>query len=284
MDEFKRFFIRGLAAVLPTLLTVAVFAWAYRLVDDIMGQHITTGMLKIVSLTGPPDAVDEDEDALIYGEPINEWLDQGHGELTGRRATVEYKIIHNKALSSKNEKIRAKAVHEKNETLWRIAFIKYKLHLIGFLIAIIVVYFVGFFLASFFGRATWRFAENALGRVPLVKDIYPSIKQVTDFLFSESKLEFSGVVAVPYPRKGIWSVGLLTGTPMKAIQEHTKQEMVTVFIPSSPTPVTGYTITVHRDEIIELALSVDEALRFIISAGVIKPDTQLTHEVKQIED
>ena len=88
--------------------------------------------------------------------------------------------------------------------------------------------------------------------------------------------EFSGVVAVPYPRKGIWSVGLLTGTPMKAIQESAGEEMVTIFIPSSPTPVTGYTITVPRRDIIELALSVDEALRFIISAGVIKPDTELS--------
>ncbi len=270
--------------MLPTLLTVALFAWAYGLVDTYMGRHITNGMLRVISLTGPPEAVDPVEDALAYGEPLDSWLDITAGELAGRRATVEYNIIHSSALTSTSEAVRKRAKLERNKALWRLAFVKYKLHLVGFLIAIIVVYFVGFFLASFIGRATWRFAENALGRVPLVRDIYPNIKQVTDFLFSERKLEFSGVVAVPYPRAGIWSLGLLTGSPMKAIQEKDGKELVTVFIPSSPTPVTGYTITVPREDLIELALSVDEALRYIISAGVIKPDTELTLTAQRVDE
>ena len=276
MDEFKRFFFRGLAAVLPTLLTVAVFLWAYNLVDTYMGRHITTAMLKVLSLTGPPDSVvvDENEDPLIYGEPIDEWIQSG--AQAGRRATVQHKIITSSALQSSEEGIRARAQQARTQALWRIAFNKYKLHLVGFLIAIIIVYFVGFFLASFIGRASLKFVENSLGRVPLVRAIYPNIKQVTDFLFGEHKLEFSGVVAVPYPRPGIWSIGLLTGPPMKAIAESAGEEMVTIFIPSSPTPVTGYTITIARREVIELALSVDEALRFIISAGVIKPDMELS--------
>ena len=275
MDEFKRFFLRGLAAVLPTLLTVAILIWAYNLVDTYMGQHITTAMLKVLSLTGPPSAVvvNQDEDPLIHGEPIDEWIQTGAH--AGRRATVQHNIITSSALRSSDEHIRARAERARTQALWRIAFNKYKLHLIGFVIAIIVVYFVGFFLASFIGRTSLKFVESTLGRMPLVRAIYPNIKQVTDFLFGEQKLEFSGVVAVPYPRAGIWSVGLLTGSPMKAIEESAGEELVTIFIPSSPTPITGYTITVPRREVLELALSVDEALRYIISAGVVKPDTNL---------
>ncbi|NOX58887.1 MAG: DUF502 domain-containing protein [Planctomycetes bacterium] len=273
MDEFKRFFLRGLAAVLPTLLTIAIFLWAYRLVDTYLGQHITRGMLGVMSLVGEPSAVNAEEDALEYGSPIDRWIETG--PLAGLRETAEYNIISSNALDSQDPVIAQRAEHARLNALWSIAFKKYKLGLVGFLIAIIVVYFVGLFLASLIGRTTLRLVERTVSRMPLVGAIYPNIKQVTDFLFSEKKLEFSGVVAVPYPRQGIWSVGLLTGRPMKAIAAAAKDELVTVFIPSSPAPVTGYTITVPRSDLLELDISIDEALRFIISAGVVKPDTQL---------
>ncbi|GJM24338.1 MAG: membrane protein [Phycisphaerae bacterium] len=276
MDEFKRFFLRGLAAVLPTLLTIAVFLWAYSLVDTYLGQHITRGMLNVMCLLGEPSAVDAEEDSLLYGDPIDRWIQTG--PWAGIRDTAEHNIITSNALHSTDDLVKKRAERARTRALWRIAFSKYKLGLVGFLIAIIVVYFVGLFLASFIGRTTLRLVERTVSRMPLVGAIYPNIKQVTDFLFSESKLEFSGVVAVPYPRKGIWSVGLLTGRPMGAIKDQTDGDLVTVFIPSSPAPVTGYTITVPREDLLVLDISIDEALRFIISAGVVKPDTKLLTE------
>jgi uncharacterized membrane protein len=130
------------------------------------------------------------------------------------------------------------------------------------------------FLASLIGRTTWRIVERFLYRIPIVRAIYPNIKQVTDFLFTDRQLQFSGVVAVPYPRQGIWSLGLITGPPLETLQEQAgaDRELVNIFIPSSPTPVTGYVITVYRDETIDLGLSMDEVLRYTISGGVIKPD------------
>jgi uncharacterized membrane protein len=265
MDDFKRSFYRGLAALLPTLLTFAVLFWAYDFVDRHIGQRISHGLILLLARTGPPTFVDE-QDALKWGTPIGEWLSDG------QQVTEEYKIITHKALQSRTESVRARAERQRNSALWRLAFAKYKLHLIGFVIAIVLVYFMGFFLASFIGRTTLRMIEDLIRRVPLVRAIYPNIKQVTDFLLSDRPLEFSGVVAVEYPRKGIWSLGLLTGSPMKLIQERDRnRELVTVFIPSSPTPMTGYTITVAKDEVIVLDLSIDEALRFTISGGVIKP-------------
>jgi len=86
------------------------------------------------------------------------------------------------------------------------------------------------------------------------------------------------VVAVEYPRKGIWSIGLATNPGMRTLHESTGEDLLTVFIPSSPTPVTGYTITVGRDKIIDLPMSIDEALRFTISGGVIQPDHQLVEK------
>lgn len=272
MTDFRRFFLRGLAALVPTLLTFAILVWAYKLINDNVGSPITSGLLmlcKSVSAEPAPGAVDIERDPLIYGTPIDEWDSQG------RRLTVEHKLIEAAKLEHRDPRIHKHVMNARNDALWRIAFERYHLHLLGFLIAIILVYFTGFFLASFIGRTSWRAAEGILLRIPLIKAIYPNVKQVTDFLLSERQVEFSGVVAVEYPRRGIWSLGLSTGGALKRIQGSEDKEIVTVFIPSSPTPVTGYVITVPRSELVELNMSIDEALRFTISGGVIRPDMAL---------
>jgi uncharacterized membrane protein len=265
MDEFRRFFFRGLAALLPTLVTIAIIAWAYRLVNDNLGAYITQGMVWACGRAIPEPSklwVDPEKDALRYGEPLERW------DSRGRRLTVEYEIIHNLELRRWEP---SRYARERSEALWGLAAQKYHLHFVGFLIAIILVYFMGFFLASFIGRTTWRAAEGLLYRIPLIRAIYPNVKQVTDFLFSERKVEFSGVVAVQYPRKGVWSLALVTGQPIKQVQDLIEDELITLFVPSSPTPVTGYVIQAARSEVIELNMSIDEGLRFAISAGVIKP-------------
>ncbi|MCP4247632.1 MAG: DUF502 domain-containing protein [bacterium] len=272
-DDFKRLFVRGLAALAPTVLTMAALIWAYELIDRHMGRYVTHGMVLAVAASGPPAFISEDkalELALEYGDTIDEWDERG------RRKTVQYKIATHPVLSDPDasEKDRKAAEAARNQALWHVAFSRYKLNLIGFLIAIIAVYFVGLFLASLIGRTVWRLVERFLYRVPVIRAIYPNVKQVTDFLFTGRQLQFSGVVAVQYPRKGIWSMGLVTGPPMKSVQEAAGEELITIFIPSSPTPVTGYVITVPRKEVIELSLTMDEAMRYSISAGVIKPSAE----------
>ena len=278
MDDFRRFFLRGLGALVPTLLTIAILVWAYRLVNDYVGVHMTRGLFLLCSAIRSepaPGVVDEETDTLVYGTPINEW------NAFGERLTIEYKVVHHTALRHPNPKARAHAENLKNEALWQVAFKKYKLHLLGFLIAIILVYFVGFFLASFIGRTVWRAGEGLLYRIPLIRAIYPHVKQVTDFLLSERRVEFSGVVAVQYPRKGVWSLGLSTGEPLGRVQEASPEELVTIFIPSSPTPVTGYVIQAPRQDVIELSMSIDEAFRFTISGGVVKPGAALPGSVEE---
>ncbi|MFQ5494447.1 MAG: DUF502 domain-containing protein [Phycisphaerae bacterium] len=285
-DDFRRFFLRGLGALVPTLLTFAILVWAFRLINDNVGHYITRGLLSLcIAIRDEPSPgfVDPDVDLLRYGHPINEWDERG------RRLTIEYKIVQNynflleKGLRESKEKklekpekdIVTRARRERNEALWGVAFFKYHFHLLSFLIAIILVYFTGFFLASFIGRTSWRAAEGLLNRIPLIRAVYSNVKQVTDFLLSDHAVEFSGVVAVQYPRKGIWSVGLRTGTPMRQVQSRVSEPLVTVFIPSSPTPITGYVIQVAEEDVIELNMTIDEGLRFTISGGVIKPGAEL---------
>jgi uncharacterized membrane protein len=116
--------------------------------------------------------------------------------------------------------------------------------------------------------------------MPVVKQIYPYVKQVTDFLFGDKRLQFSRVVLVEYPRKGIWSLGLVTGAGMRTIGRALGEEFLTVFVPSSPTPVTGYVITVRRDEVLDLPISIDDAIRYVVSGGVIMPASQLPSDVE----
>lgn len=277
MDDFRRFFLRGLGALVPTLLTFAILVWAYRLINDNVGFYITSGLLRLCQAVSPepaPGFVDEESDPLLYGTPIDAWDNQG------RRITTEYRVIENyKTLQDRPEAKDAAflrtARNARSDALWRIAFTKYHLHILGFLIAIILVYFTGFFLASFIGRTSWRATEGLLRRIPLIRAVYSNVKQVTDFLLSERTLEFSGVVAVQYPRKGVWSVGLRTGGPMDTLQERVTERLVTVFVPSSPTPFTGYTIMVSVEDVIDLNMTIDDALRFTISGGVIKPGHEL---------
>lgn len=143
---------------------------------------------------------------------------------------------------------------------------------VGFIIVLILVCFIGAILASVVGRSIWKSVEKMLTSIPLVSRVYPYIKQVTDALFNkENNLAFKRVVAIEYPRKGTWSLGLVTGSGLRRVVESVDEDMVTIFVPSSPTPFTGYVLMVKESETIALELSVEEALRFTVSGGVITP-------------
>ncbi|HEX9795166.1 MAG TPA: DUF502 domain-containing protein [Planctomycetota bacterium] len=142
-------------------------------------------------------------------------------------------------------------------------------------IALILV--AGWWFSGFFGRRIYRGFEKLLARTPVIGAIYPHVKQITEFFFAqdgEKKIEFERVVALPYPRKGLWSLGLVTGSSLRSINAGAGDTLVSVFIPSSPMPATGYTIFVPASDLVPVAMSVDEALRTIISAGVLVPDQE----------
>jgi uncharacterized membrane protein len=226
--NFKRFFLRGLAAVLPTVLTLAIIVWVFSMIQRYFGDYINKGAAYVTTqiYIWAKDMTDPDQISRFRSQVFalwNKWL------------------------------------------FW-----------FGFVLAVFGVYVFGRFLASFLGRFFWRVTEKTLIQLPVVKQIYPSVKQVTDFLLAERKLKASRVVAVEYPRKGIWSLGLVTNSGLRTLDNELDGELLTVFVPSSPTPVTGYTITVRRAEVIDLPLSLDEALRFTISGGVIQPPHERT--------
>ena len=134
---------------------------------------------------------------------------------------------------------------------------------------------LGALLASYVGKRLWRRIEKGIMNTPFLRRVYPYVKQVTDFLLAqeeEGNLSFSRVVAVEYPRKGIWSIGFVTGSGLKKITQSVQKEFLTVLVPNSPTPVTGYVIIVHKEQTIALEMTIEEAVRFAVSASVVAPD------------
>jgi len=145
--------------------------------------------------------------------------------------------------------------------------------LIGVGMAISLIYLVGLLVGNLIGRTIWRLAEMAVMRIPLIRAVYPAVKQVTDFLLAERNTQFqsSKVVAVQPHTGGIWSIGLVTGAGIQSLTDAVGEEMVTVFVPSSPTAFSGYVMVVPRDSVVELPLKVEEAMRLLVSGGVIAP-------------
>jgi uncharacterized membrane protein len=126
-------------------------------------------------------------------------------------------------------------------------------------------------IGGFFGD---RF-DKLVNRVPGVRSVYSAVKQVSDFVFTGRDIQFTRIVAVEYPRKGIWSMGFVTSEGLAAIQEAAGEPVLAVLVPGSPMPVTGCTITVRKSECIDLNITFDQACQFIVSCGVVVPPQQL---------
>lgn len=156
---------------------------------------------------------------------------------------------------------------------WHLQDPSWQVKLLGVVLAIILVYIVGLFVGNLIGRTLWKLGENAVFRIPLIRAIYPAVKQVTDFVLADKKAQFtaSRVVAVEPHANGIWSIGLVTGRGVKALGEPEGKEMLTVFVPSSPTAFSGYVLVVPRDVVVDLPLTVEQAMRILVSGGVIDP-------------
>ncbi len=216
--RLRNYFLRGLAVLLPAILTIWIFVLGFNLIQNNLGSHLRDGL---------------------------NWLML---KMTG-----------------------SKFVDNLDERWWNVS-----MSAASFLVVVLIICLAGALLASVVGRSIWRMVENFIMNTPLLRRVYPYVKQITDFVLTqeEQKSMFSRVVAVEYPRKGIWSIGFVTGSGIKKVVDNVKREFLTVLIPTSPTPFTGFVIMVPKKQTIELDMTVEEALRFTVSAGVIAPGSR----------
>jgi len=255
---FRDFFLRGLAILLPTILTIWIIIAAYSFVRDNIAEPINWGIREVVvRWTSYP-----------YVAEIDELKTRSAGLKDEAKTAYELSGFNDEWLQRHYKRLKL-------AQQWDL--ILFPMNLIGVLLAIVVIYFVGRFVGSYIGSRLHRRGERLLSRVPVIKQVYPYVKQVTDFVVGSDreKNPFKRVVAVEYPRLGLWSVGLVTGEAMRSIGARSDKKQVTVFIPSSPTPFTGYVITVAEDETIAMPLTIEQALKFTISGGVLTPPSEL---------
>jgi len=143
---------------------------------------------------------------------------------------------------------------------------------LGVVLAVSIVLLTGIIVANFFGRQLVALWEAFLARIPLVRTIYISVKQIAETLLSSSGQSFRKVLLIEYPRRGIWTLAFQTGNAVAEVQAKTGVTIVNVFVPTTPNPTSGFFIMMPKDDIIELSMSVDDALKMIMSVGVIVPD------------
>ena len=215
LDGFRRFFMSGLAALLPTLITLWLLIKVWTFLWEYVGQPIIWVIMRVWLTL-------DDQTSAGY---IRHYFDS-MGD--------------------------------------------FKLQLLGVGLAFLLVYSVGLFVGNIIGRSSWRLLEKAIMSIPLVRAIFPAVKQLTDFILAERSHQFQGsrVVAVQPHANGTWSIALITGGGVRQLSDTVQREMVTVFVPSSPTAFAGYVMVVPRDEVIELPLSVEEAMTLLMTGGV----------------
>jgi uncharacterized membrane protein len=148
---------------------------------------------------------------------------------------------------------------------------------LGAIITVILIFVCGLVTRSYLGNRLVRFGEHLVGKIPFVRSIYQAIKRIADSLFMDKARSFKKVVLVEYPRRGVYSVGFVTGTPNEEIQNiiGQKSPCFSVFMPLALTPTTGFFIMVPQTELIELRMTVEEAFTLIISAGIVTPTDHL---------
>lgn len=285
---FRRFVLRGLGVVLPPLLTIVVLIWAWNSIESYVLRPIESGVRTVVvwtisdTLSEIPEGANVTEGGFVRdGFTYNDtrWVP----DPTGRRYFPDY--------------VR-RTVDEQADTLgvmtpppasarsyWhryvQLEYMPRRIVVPIFLIVFTtVLYFLGRLFTFGIGRWLLHTFDAAILRIPLINKVYGGVKQVTDFAFSEREIEFNNVVAIQYPREGMWSLGFATGSSLKQISDATGVEMLSVLMPTSPMPMTGFTVTVKRSEAIDMDLTVDEAIQYIVSCGVVVPAGQKSPVIK----
>lgn len=272
---FRRAVLRGLGIVLPPLLTIVLFIWAWNTIETSVLQpvesmarwvvvqliwdvrhEVPAGAEHVRTSTDPPTF--ELRDATYARLPGGDWVPEQH--LAFLRATSG--PVPDRADAFFDQYVRARYLSR-----WRVI----PIFLAGF---VLVLYLLGKFLAAGVGSFLWTAMENLIHRLPVIRNVYSSVKQVTDFMLSDRDIDFNRVIAVEYPRKGIWSIGFVTSEGMLDVRAAANEPVLTVLLPTSPMPATGFTIFVKKSETIDLNLTLDQAIQIIVSCGVVIPPHQ----------
>lgn len=153
---------------------------------------------------------------------------------------------------------------------------------IGLVFLFLMLTILGFFAANYLGKTLIRIGEKILNRMPIVRSVYNTLKQIFETVISEEKGSFQEVVLVEYPRKGIWAIAFISGENTGEIQSKLPDDVVNIFLPTTPNPTSGFLLFVPRKDIILLDMSPDEGAKYVISAGLVDPSNMKIKKVDSL--
>jgi len=274
LDPFRRAVLRGLAVLLPPLLTVVIFLWVWNTVTNYLLAPSESLAHRLIVKQYQKNILKADDfpgNQLIEGRATLDGI--VYQQLKDKRFVrlVDYEYLAKELgfepkIESASKFYQVFVEHK---------FLQWYIVIPFFLcVFLLVLYLLGKFLAAGVGRFFWMQFERLINRLPVIRNVYSSVKQVTDFMFSEREIEYTRVVAVEYPRKGIWTVAMVTGESLLDIRSAANEPVLSVLIPTSPMPFTGFTVTVKKSETIDLNITIDQAFQFVVSCGVVVPSQQ----------
>ena len=285
VGPFRCAVLRGLGILLPPLLTIVIFLWIGHSVGEYLLEPLENATRAIavanfadIRTPRDPDVRPNAGDTIVIdgekhivtskgtvtiGDEVYHRTEDGRFVPSYVYDAVRVGVAGSPMPTSANDVYRWYVDHR-----WLPRRFVAPIFLCLFLL---VLYLLGKFLAAGVGRFFWNQLERIIHRVPLVSNVYSSIKQVTDFLFSEREMHYTRVIAVEYPRKGVWTLGFVTGEAMFDLQNAMSEPLVSAFVPHSPMPFTGFAVTVKKSETIDLNISVDQAIQWVVSCGVVIP-------------
>jgi uncharacterized membrane protein len=275
---FRKAVFKGLALVAPPLLTLVLFLWAWNTIEGYILRPLeeTARYLIFVSI--------QDIQSEAPGRPISRPNDEesSRAEYRSKNGSVWIKVRNKYSPYDVYEWVESHPGDDAPSTAtayyYRYIESRYLRRAVVIpvflLIFILTLYFLGKFIAAGIGRMIWNSIEQLIARVPIISNVYSSVKQVTDFAFNDSEIQFTRIVAVQYPRQGVWSMGFVTGEGMLDVRNAANEPVVSVLMPTSPMPATGFTIMVPKSETIDLNISMDQAIQFCVSCGVVIPHQQ----------
>ena len=153
---------------------------------------------------------------------------------------------------------------------------------LGLVILVLGLMLIGALTAGFFGRLWLRFSEQMLARMPIIRNVYSAVKQILETVLTQQSNAFREAVLVEYPRRGIWVIAFITGRTEGEVQNITEEECINIFVPTTPNPTSGFLLFVPRDDLIHLDMSVEEAIKMVISGGIVTPPDRRPESEKKV--
>jgi uncharacterized membrane protein len=277
---FRTAVLRGLGVVAAPLLTLVILLWIVRTVDYYILEPVVSATRDLLARelgearTQIPNAAPTTDPTVVSSD----------GKEFKRLESDQFVSlsVYNTVMRYSSDAAPPATAQETYRRWLDVTYLRpWIVGPVFLIVFVVLMYLLGSLFAAGLGRAFWNWVEQGVGRLPVVRAVYSSAKQVTNYVFSERELDFTRVVAVEYPSRGIWSLAFVTNEGMSDMQAIAGEPMLTILLPTSPVPVSGYTMLIPKSDVVDVDMTVEQAVEYIVSCGVVLPAAKLEERLER---